>query len=398
MNKFLKTGLSILVMLFFLLMIYKVSIEPGTTKEETEKVTSEFLSSDTTNDSTTESAGSRGETALSSSEENGKEDTGKDKKADDEFILPDYDYGEKAYAYVKYIDEKFPFRVTGNPKYKADAKNACGKWLKKTMESFGYKAVVQKFGHDDGETKVKVTSYVFNKKGKSKKRIVIGAHYDSRESHGAEDNGTGMGMVLELAERFAKINTDLSLEFCFWDGEELRGYAGSYYYVKTCKDPENIELYINLDCLGVGDEMFVYGGRYEGKKLVQAEALDLTFRIGEALGLPLSKIPKLKEPEFKTPTRLTGSDQHYFAEAKIPYLYFEANAWVDEAGVEQYPNGNMSYQYNTKDPALKKTEGQINHTEFDTLETLEKIFPGRMQDRLTKYSKILTVLLMELAK
>ena len=313
----------------------------------------------------------------------------------DEPLISFPGYGEIAYSHVRYINDHFAFRLNGN-NYGPEKKDACGNWIEKKMKSFGYEPTY--YENIAPVSGMPVKSYAFRKPCglENARLVVIGAHYDSRESHGAEDNGTGVGMVLELAERFAAVPLPYDVDFCFWDGEEVQGCAGSYFYVNMSPDIGRVSLYINLDCLGVGDHLFAYGGAYQENKLVRAEAYTKAMEIATRLGIPLRPIPAgLSEPELKTPTRLYGSDQYYFAAAGIPYLYFEANAWVDRNGIEQYPYGQRSYQYNSVHSAFADTYGMINHTKYDDLNVLEDIVPGRMQAHLSCFARILYTFLEE---
>ncbi|MBR5349111.1 MAG: M28 family peptidase [Lachnospiraceae bacterium] len=313
----------------------------------------------------------------------------------DEALITFPGYGETAYAYVRYINDHFSVRLNGNG-YSTKKKEACGAWIERTMNSLGYTATYH-LGVSPA-TGVAVKSYAFRKScgAANAPLVVIGAHYDSRESRGAEDNGTGVGMVLELAQRYAQIGLPYDIDFCFWDGEELQGCAGSYFYVKQSPDIGRVTLYINLDCLGAGDHMFAYGGDYVNGKLVRAEAYTKAMEIATRFGIPLRPIPAgLAEPELQTPTRLYGSDQDYFARAGIPYLYFEANAWIDRNGAEQYPAGQRPYQYNSVHAAFADTFGTINHTKFDDLDVLERIVPGRIQAHMSCFAKILYTFLEE---
>ena len=350
---------------------------------------------ETTEETTGTDEGSSESQEQESSE--GPDASENDETAEDEGNNGELSFGGPAYMCMRYINDHFPWRVTGNPEVTQEARDTCGAWIVKTMGNYGYTPMVQSWNHDNLTDTVNITSYIFRKPGRSGKRIMIGAHYDSRESRGAEDNGSGIGMALETAARFADKDLEYTLDFCFWDGEELRGCAGSYYYMLTCTDPENIALYINLDCLGAGDTMFVYGGQYtEEGVLVQDWGYRLAMETAAELGIDLHTIPPLAEPEFRAPTRTTGSDQKHFASYGIPYIYFEANAWVDANGVEQYPNGSKAYQFNSADPAFAKTEGQINHTEFDDLDILESIHPGRIREHLKAFSHVLTEVLLKL--
>ncbi|RLD28433.1 MAG: peptidase M28 [Bacteroidetes bacterium] len=93
--------------------------------------------------------------------------------------------------------------------------------------------------------------------------IVIGAHYDHlglggegslfREGdsihNGADDNASGVAMILHIASRLDEIN-DHNYLFIAFSGEEL-GLLGSNYYLKNATIPiESIAYMINLDMVG----------------------------------------------------------------------------------------------------------------------------------------------------
>ena len=143
--------------------------------------------------------------------------------------------------------------------------------------------------------------------------------------------------------------------------------------------------------------MFAYGGEYEDDVLVRDGGLRLAEKTAAELGIDLKEIPEgLSDVRFRRPVRTGGSDQAYFIKEQIPYVYFEANAWVDAKGNEQHPNGFAPFMYNSRDPAFSKTEGQIFHTEFDDVDELEKMVPGRMREHLNAYSRILTSMIFKI--
>ncbi|MEH6949012.1 M28 family metallopeptidase [Bacillus sp. JJ634] len=70
-------------------------------------------------------------------------------------------------------------------------------------------------------------------KGKTKdtKEVILGAHHDSVVGAlGANDNASGVGLMLELARVYKGYNTDKELKFIAFGSEE-RGLLGSRYYV-----------------------------------------------------------------------------------------------------------------------------------------------------------------------
>lgn len=99
--------------------------------------------------------------------------------------------------------------------------------------------------------------------------IVVGAHYDSAGSTGspgANDNASGVGVVLELARVFhGRDNLPTLLFVAFGSEEESEEYEkedleyGSAYMADHLEaiDGEVIGM-VNLDMVGVGEEAFVY--------------------------------------------------------------------------------------------------------------------------------------------
>jgi hypothetical protein len=94
--------------------------------------------------------------------------------------------------------------------------------------------------------------------------IVIGAHYDhlgfgsegslhrgDKAIHnGADDNASGVSVMLDLAAKLLKTNTQNNYLFIAFSGEEM-GLLGSNYFVKNATIPvENINYMINMDMVG----------------------------------------------------------------------------------------------------------------------------------------------------
>ena len=103
--------------------------------------------------------------------------------------------------------------------------------------------------------KCEMTNIIFHIEGKNDSLIVIGAHYDAFGYNskfplpGADDNLSGVAVLLK-AIKTIQLNTIrpyYSIEFCFFDGEEIGRY-GSNHYVSVCN--RGVKLYINIDTCG----------------------------------------------------------------------------------------------------------------------------------------------------
>ncbi|MCS6917254.1 MAG: M28 family peptidase [Chitinophagales bacterium] len=91
--------------------------------------------------------------------------------------------------------------------------------------------------------------------------VVFTAHYDhlgclgpSVCFPGANDNASGVSLLLQLAAYYAKNPSRYSMAFLFFGAEEL-GLLGSRYFIANPLLPmESIRFLINLDIVGTGDE------------------------------------------------------------------------------------------------------------------------------------------------
>jgi aminopeptidase YwaD len=138
--------------------------------------------------------------------------------------------------------------------------------------------------------------------------VVIGAHLDSVPAGpGANDNGSGAAVVLELARTLAQSEAGTrpyALTFVLFGAEEL-GLYGSRYYVGSLSDAERhgILAMLNLDMVGVG-QAWRFGG---SDNLVQ-------YALGAANDLGERALP-LRGPLG------SASDHASFLSAGVPALF-----------------------------------------------------------------------------
>ncbi|HEY9749789.1 MAG TPA: M20/M25/M40 family metallo-hydrolase [Allocoleopsis sp.] len=82
--------------------------------------------------------------------------------------------------------------------------------------------------------------------------ILVGAHYDAVPgSPGADDNATGVAVLLELARAFAQAPIRYPLRLIAFDLEE-QGLAGSRHYAASLQQ-EPVRLMLSLEMLGYCD-------------------------------------------------------------------------------------------------------------------------------------------------
>ena len=112
------------------------------------------------------------------------------------------------------------------------------KWIDERVKALGYEPSHQVF-------KVKEQSFtnvelVLEGKGESGEVVVVGAHYDTcGATPGADDNGSGVAVLLELARRFHDQKPDRELRLVFFANEEPPFFAtedmGSRHYARSCR-------------------------------------------------------------------------------------------------------------------------------------------------------------------
>ncbi|MGH3024094.1 MAG: M28 family peptidase [Gaiellaceae bacterium] len=89
--------------------------------------------------------------------------------------------------------------------------------------------------------------------------VMAGAHLDSvLAGPGINDNGSGSGALLEVAEQLSRHKPQNTLRFAWWGAEES-GLVGSTNYVNGLSQAEKdrIALYLNFDMVGSSNYIFM---------------------------------------------------------------------------------------------------------------------------------------------
>ncbi len=349
----------------------------------------------------------------------------------------DYDFTDRALEYLAYIGENYPDRSEDD-----GAREAFVDWLTAELAACGYDPAqieTQSFEGDDmfGDP-AQGKNIVLTVPGKRDDgRIIVGAHYDG---DGVGDNGSGVALLLATAAGLVDVEPEYTVQYVFFDREE-EGKVGSRYFARQMSaEAIASTLYmVNLDALAFGDFCNIYGGVYgddygadyiavyEGEENPQPEpellegyafAADLAERLGfrvyrpedldgyfEANGRGMEPEegafftnpwtyahPAPQNMEFMgpSPTTIGASDHAPFAVLGIPYIYFEATNWWAESADEY--TSYLGY-VETYDASLGDG-GQFMNTEYDTLENLRELFPGRAEQHYRLFSPLLSALLL----
>ncbi|MRG46519.1 M28 family peptidase [Chitinophaga sp. SYP-B3965] len=192
----------------------------------------------------------------------------------------------------------------------------------------------QPFYFTQGDKRIMGTNLYGYIKGSTDSFIVISAHYDHIGTkkpqtgtdsiyNGADDNASGIGGMLAMAQYFSKNPPKHTLIFAAFDAEEM-GLQGAKAFVAKLPVPATrILMNINMDMISRNDknELYVCGTALypQLKPFVTAAAATSTVK------LPMGH----DRPEDKDQNWTNQSDHYEFHKKKIPFLYF---------GVEDHPD------------------------------------------------------------
>lgn len=136
--------------------------------------------------------------------------------------------------------------------------NRAADYIVEQFQNLNYKVDIQRFGSTLESDKGEFKNIIVELTGKQEpdKVIVVGAHYDTVwVSPGADDNASGIAVLLEIARRLQGHELDKSIRFVAFSNEENPFYGsehmGSVVYSRSLNlDKENIQGMISLEMLG----------------------------------------------------------------------------------------------------------------------------------------------------
>ncbi len=283
--------------------------------------------------------------------------------------------GKMARQYLQAIAGEIGHREPGTKEEKLTAE-----YIQGVFEQLGYVPEVQYFSFydEDEEEDLYSPNVIAVKKGKSEQVIVVGAHYDSAYeygSKGADDNASGVAVMLEVAGKIQALDIPYTIQFVAFGAEEY-DLDGSYYFVDNLSKTErrNIVGMFNLDSLIAGDKTYIYGNDGPGtmRDWVLEDAANLGFALEGKTAAELNN-------EDGSPCECADYDP--FEKTGIPFAYFEATNW------ELSPDAMIQV-----DPKFGK-QGEIRHTQFDTIDYIDATFPERIDHHLNLFVTLLFDLL-----
>lgn len=252
-------------------------------------------------------------------------------------------------------------------------------YIEDAFEEMGYPVERQAFSFmtDEGEY-LHSANLMVVKAGSSERELVVGAHYDSGdEAVGADDNASGLAVLLAAANLIKNMDTVYTIRLIAFGAEE-NNLDGSRFYVShlSTADLQKILYMINLDSLIAGDKPYLYGtagGPGDLRSWIDSEARLTGFEV---------QVMDVSQLDYEDGSPCECADYAAFQEAGIDFMYFESTNWSlgDLDGMTQV------------DPSVGDN-GVIRHTEYDTLDYIDRSFPGRVDRQLNGYAALLVNIL-----
>lgn len=149
---------------------------------------------------------------------------------------------------------------------------------------------------------------------KCKKMVVFTAHYDhlgrlGKDTYfpGANDNASGVAMIIEMAKYFKAHPQKYDVAFIAFAGEEA-GLLGSKYFVENPMfELKKIEFLLNLDIMGSGED---------GITVVNGSVFKDQFNSLTAINTELNLLTQIKERGYAA-----NSDHYWFTDAGVPSFF-----------------------------------------------------------------------------
>lgn len=234
--------------------------------------------------------------------------------------------GEKAYELEEEFVTTYKYRVSGTEQIRLGTER-----LRQQLEGYGWNCEFDDWEVINYSKPVQLRNVVCRLPGvdpQDQREILVMAHHDIAPTtiEGADNDGSGVAILLHLAEIFgAEDSPRYNLVFVVDDAEEY-GMIGSRRYIETHPNPENIIAGLSLDNLGryYYDKMILESvGQFSGYSPIWI-SLMIKEAARDAGGLweVVIKAPLDQALDQAVPISLT--DQGPMAAAGVPALGFSA--------------------------------------------------------------------------
>jgi glutaminyl-peptide cyclotransferase len=254
-------------------------------------------------------------------------------------------------ASFEYVEKQVAF---GPRVPNSDAHKACAAWIVNTLKSFNWEVIEQEFVATayTGD-KLQSNNIIAQYNPSAKKRILFGAHWDTRPFadsplskkdvnkpiDGADDGASGVGVLMELASVISQNPidaNDLGIDIIFFDSEDYGDSSGnskdsyclgSQYWAKNKHTPNyNAEFGILLDMVGTENARFT---KEEGSMYFAGPVMNKVWQLAQDMGMG---------SKFVNDATSMILDDHYYVNtiAKIPMIDIINRPVTTETGFGHY--------------------------------------------------------------
>jgi hypothetical protein len=265
----------------------------------------------------------------------------------------------EAFKLTRDFVTQFPNRIFGS----IESRQSTG-YIHDYLQQLGYSINYVHFDGRIARHREVGRNILVYKKGQIPEILVLIAHLDTARTtgQGAMDDGSGVGVLLELARIFSSEPTHRSLLFVFSDGEEW-GMLGARDIAANYAERNRIAAVLSLDHVGIGDlESFCLEETGQLKGFTPPWLRHLARQAAESQGLPVRSPGGFSE-YLERAVLISQADQGPFLAAGIPAI-------------------NLGSE--SRERSLEK---EIYHSERDTIENLKpESFGryGRVAERLVR--------------
>lgn len=170
---------------------------------------------------------------------------------------------QRAIGVIKYLSHDIGPRPQGS-----DNEYLAGNYVAESLRMAGCRVSTQSVELPGRRSSRNIIGFVEGRDG-AQNSIVIGAHYDSKpQSPGANDNASGIAIVLELARLIPKHNMPFNLVFVGFGAEEIvDGNSDHHHYgSRQCvqsmskQDLQKIIAMLSVDMVGAGTNLQIGNG------------------------------------------------------------------------------------------------------------------------------------------
>jgi Zn-dependent M28 family amino/carboxypeptidase len=215
-----------------------------------------------------------------------------------------------ASAHIVALCENGP-RVEGST-----AEHRAFDYISSQLRASGYRVTLKYVKLPRGKS---THNLIAEKPGRSSKVIVLGAHVDTKSpALGANDNGSGVATLIELARDLKNADTQPTLRFVFFGGEEMSDrnsnhhHYGSRAYVRSLSKTQRrrISGMVSVDMVGYGSVFNVRSMRVGPRTVVKSLQRSASRQ-------------RIRMPFLADKGRYGWSDHEPFERASIPAAWLE---------------------------------------------------------------------------